>query len=121
MGRLMKTIVLPSLYLALAAYVWIDFVQLPPDGLANVGLMIVALPITVIGLILSWAVGSRGFVLSPDGFGYYGNHALYYWPSVVLTALLLYWLSRGIWGRSDQRKTNDPQQHQKPNVRFPDD
>ncbi len=52
--------------------------------------MLVTLPVTVVGLILSWALGSTKIVLLPNGFGYYGDHAIYYWPSVLITALLLY-------------------------------
>ncbi len=51
------TLVVVGLYLALATYVWIDFVRLPPDGLANLGLMIVTLPVTIVGLLLTWASG----------------------------------------------------------------
>ena len=93
---MLKRFLLPSLYLAFAIYAWIDFVYLPADGLANVGLMLVTLPVTIVGLIISWAIGSASFVLLPSGFGYYGNHAIYYWPSVLLTALLLYWLAAGV-------------------------
>lgn len=82
-----------GLYVGLAVYVWIDFVRLPPDGLANLGLMIVTLPVTIVGLLLTWATGRTGFVLQPDRFGYHVNHALYYWPSVFLTAAALYWIS----------------------------
>ena len=83
---------LPMLYIGLALYVWIDFTRLPPDGLANVGLMIVTLPVALVGLLLTWVVGGTDFILSPRGFGYYNDHALYYWPSVILIAVVLYWL-----------------------------
>lgn len=86
-------LILLGLYVALAIFAWIDFMRLPKDGLANVGLMIVTLPVTLIGLVLSWAVRSSKFVLLPDVFGYYGDHAVYYWPSVLITALLLYALA----------------------------
>ena len=32
-------VLLPHVYLGLATYVWIDFMRLPPDGLANLGLI----------------------------------------------------------------------------------
>ena len=82
----------PAIYLGLAIYVWIDFMQMPPDGLANVGLMIVTLPITLAGLLLTWAAGETNFVLLPDGLGYYRSHAAYFWPSVGLITAALYWL-----------------------------
>ena len=93
---MVKSLLAPGLYLAFAVYAWIDFMRLPKDGLANIGLMIVTLPVTVVGLVLSWAVGSSKFVLLPDGLGYYGDHAVYYWPSVIITALLVYWLTVGV-------------------------
>jgi len=65
--------------------------------------MLVTLPVTVVGLVLSWALGSTKFVLLPNGFGYYGSHAIYYWPSVLITASLLYWLAVGV--RRLMRKT----------------
>jgi hypothetical protein len=95
MWRLLKgrmKFLVPALYLGLATYVWLDFMNTPPDGLANVGLMIVTLPITLIGLLLTWALGRTAFVLLPTSLGYYGDHALYYWPSVGLIALATYWL-----------------------------
>ncbi len=93
---MLKSFLLPGVYLAFALYAWMDFMRLPKDGLANIGLMLVTLPVTVVGLILSWALGSTKFVLLPNGFGYYGDHAIYYWPSVLITALLLYRLAVGV-------------------------
>ena len=40
--------------------------------------------------------GSKSFALLPDGFGYLGNHALYYVPAVAVTAALLWLLGRKI-------------------------
>jgi hypothetical protein len=92
--------VLPGAYLALAVYAWIDSLRRPKDGLANVGLMLVTLPVTLLGFLLTWATGlSRGFVLLPSGLGYYTSHALYFWPSVALIAALLYWLCSVLGGR----------------------
>jgi hypothetical protein len=56
-----------GLYVALAVYVWIDFMRLPPDGLANLGLMIVTLPVTIVGLLLTWATGRTGSCCSQTG------------------------------------------------------
>ncbi len=91
-GQMRLKFILPALYLGLALYVWIDFMRLPPDGLANLGLMIVTFPITILGLLLTWALGAREFVLLPSSFDYYTDHALYYWPSVSVVAALLYWV-----------------------------
>jgi hypothetical protein len=43
----------PALYLALALYAWIDFTRTAHDGLANLGLMLVSLPVTAVGLLLT--------------------------------------------------------------------
>lgn len=82
----------PALYLALALYTWIDFTRTAHDGLANLGLMLVTLPVTAVGLLLTWALGKTGFVLIPNGMGYYTAHAVYFWPSALLIAALLYGL-----------------------------
>jgi ABC-type molybdate transport system permease subunit len=80
----------PALYLAFALYAWVDFTRTAHDGLANLGLMLVTLPVTVVGLLLTWALGRTGFVLIPSGPGYYTAHAIYFWPAALLTAALLY-------------------------------
>jgi hypothetical protein len=82
--------VLPALYLALALYAWIDFTRTAHDGLANLGLILVTLPVTAVGLLLSSALGQTSFVLIPSGLGYYTAHAIYFWPSALLIAALLY-------------------------------
>ena len=69
-------LLVPALYLGLAIYTWINFTRLPPDGLANIGLMVVTLPITLVVLMLTWVSGAKDFVLLPDRLGYYGAHAL---------------------------------------------
>ncbi len=90
------TFLLPGLYLVVAVAAWVDFLWRPPDGLANLGLMVVTLPVTVLGLVASEIRGGGRFVLLPDAFGYYADHALYYWPSVGVTALLLFWIGRAV-------------------------
>ena len=93
-------------YLGLAIYAWVDFLWLPKDGLANLGLMFVAFPVTVVGLILTEVTGGGSFILMSTGFGYYVDHALYFWPSVIVTALMLYWISAAferIWDRAKRR------------------
>jgi hypothetical protein len=88
----------PALYLTFALYAWIDFTRTAHDGLANLGLMLVTLPVTALGLLLTSALGKTGLVLIPSGMGYYTAHAIYFWPSALLIAALLYaigsWLSR---------------------------
>ena len=81
---------LPAAYAVLAGFAWWDFATTAPDGLANIGLMVVVLPVTAIGLALGWAIGSEAFPLLPEGFGYLGSHAAYFAPSALLIALILW-------------------------------
>lgn len=86
---------LPALYLAFALYGWIDFINTNHDGLANVGLFLITLPVTIVLLIFGSLMGQTSMPM-PDGHGYIGNHALYYVPAVAATALLFWWLGRAI-------------------------
>ena len=81
---------LPGLYVAFAIYAWLDFVNTNHDGLANVGLFLVTLPATIVFLIVGSSMG-RSSMPMPSGHGYLGDHALYYFPEVVVTAAL-WWL-----------------------------
>ncbi len=58
--------------------------------------MLVTLPVTVVGLLLTAIAGETDFILLPDQYGYLADHALYYGPAVAVTALLLWWLGRAI-------------------------
>ena len=82
-------------YLAFAIYAWIDFTRINHDGLANVGLFLVTFPVTIADLIISGFIGRKS-VLMPNGHGYLGDHALYYVPAVIATAILLYLPLRAI-------------------------
>ncbi len=53
------------------------------------------LPVTLLDLLLSSLLGRSG-VLMPDGHGYLGDHALYYFPAVAVTAALWWWIGRAI-------------------------
>jgi hypothetical protein len=95
-GKRRARFILPALYLAFALYGWIDFARTNHDGLANIGLMLITLPVTLLGLLLGSLMGQSAFVLLPDGFGYLGDHAIYYVPAVAVTALLWWWIGRAI-------------------------
>lgn len=83
---------LPAGYCAIALLAWLDFMRLPPDGLANVGLMLVVLPVSLLDLALTPSGASGPSVLMPDSFGYYGDHTVYFAISVALIAVGLWWL-----------------------------
>jgi hypothetical protein len=57
---------------------------------------VVVLPITILGLLAGWALGEESFILLPDRFGYFGDHAVFYFPSVIVVAALLWRLGAGI-------------------------
>ena len=86
---------LPALYIAFAIYAWIDFTRINRDGLANVGLFLVTLPVTIVDLIIAGMMG-RSSVLMPRGHGYLADHALYYGPAVIVTAALMWLIGRSI-------------------------
>lgn len=95
---------LPLAYGALALWAWVDFAATNPDGLANLGLMAVVLPVTLIGLLLGRLIGAQEFVLLPDRFGYYLDHAVFFAPSVLLIAAGLWRLGRAIDRRIARRR-----------------
>ena len=98
-GKLRLKKVLPLVYCAIALVAWLDFSRLPPDGLANVGLMLVVLPVTLLDLALRPSDAPGSSVLIPDGYGYYADHAMFFGPSVIVIALGLWWLGSYFDGR----------------------
>lgn len=92
-GRLRN--ILPALYIAFAVYGWIDFANTNHDGLANLGLFVATLPVTIFDLLLALALGQTS-ILMPEGHGYLMDHALYYVPAVAVTASLFWLLGRWI-------------------------
>ena len=73
---------LPGLYLLFAIYAWIDFAHTNHDGLANVGLFLLTAPVTIVLLVTGMPM--------PHGYGYLGDHALYFGPAALVTASLLW-------------------------------
>ena len=95
---------LPGIYAVVAVLAWANFMQLPPDGLANVGLMLVVLPITLLDLALRSTDHPGSSVLMPDSFGYYGDHAIFFGISVVIICAVLCWLGSRIDRRSSRKR-----------------
>jgi len=83
--RVMKFIV-PALYIAGGMAIWLDFSRSNPDGLANIWIAIYTFPIAIIGTFLL----QGEFPYVPGR--YYEAHALYFWPSVALLALALFFI-----------------------------
>ena len=86
---------LPGLYLAFAVYGWIDFAHTNPDGLANLGLFLITAPVTVVVMVAGSLRGRESFPM-PSGHGYFGDHALYYVPAVLVTAAMFWLIGRAI-------------------------
>ena len=80
----------PLLYLVGAAMIWLVFARTNPDGLANIWIVIYTLPIFMVGTL----VLGLEFPYMPGG--YYQAHALYFWPSVVFLATLLFLIFHGL-------------------------
>jgi hypothetical protein len=76
--------VLPTVYMAGAIFIWINFVTTNPDGLANVWIGLYTFPIFIIGTFLL----SLQFPYMPGS--YYQAHALYFWPSVIFLAVVIF-------------------------------
>ena len=70
---------------------WIEFTHINPDGLANVGLILYVFPITLLGFGMAALTGRREFLLIPDRFGYWTDHALFFFPSLFVVAAALAW------------------------------
>jgi hypothetical protein len=83
---------LPLIYVVIAIATWLNFVRLPPDGLASVGLWIVVFPVLILDLVLRPSGKPGTSIFLPDGHGYYLNHAIFFSVSVVLIAVCLFGL-----------------------------
>lgn len=83
-------IIVPALYLLGAVFVWLNFSKLPPDGLANIGIVLYTLPVVLIASLAT----SRQF---PYLHGpYYQAHAVYFSLSVVIMTIVLFFVTAWI-------------------------
>ena len=94
MQRLPK--IISAIYLAGGLAVWISFIRTNHDGLANVGLILYVFPISLLGLAAGWLTGRTEFLLIPDRFGYLGDHAVFFFPSLFAVAALIGWVVGGV-------------------------
>ncbi len=76
--------VVAILYCIGAVFVWIDFSYTPPDGLANVGIVLYTLPAFLIGKVIS----AREFPFFVGG--YYEAHRVYFIVSVAILSSLMF-------------------------------
>lgn len=98
---------IPTIYLAGAGFVWHAFSGAPPDGLANIGIVIYTLPVVLVGTFLL----KLEFPYVPGG--YYLAHALYFWPSVVLLAATVFLVFHALQNRTRPKHAppSDPAQN----------
>ena len=88
--------ILPAVYLVIAAAVWLEFMRLPPDGLASAGLMLVVLPVTLLDFAFRCSDAPGISVFIPDGLSYYPAHAVFFGTSVACVAVVLWLLGVSI-------------------------
>ena len=87
---------LVALYLLGAAAVLVAFIAAPPDGLANLPMVIWTLPTALIGLVAVFWPFDVAYPFMPSAFGYYGGHIAFFLPSVAIISWVMW---RVIGGR----------------------
>jgi len=92
-------IALSVTYLAGGVAVWISFARTNPDGLANVGLILYVFPVSIAGLLAGRLLGRSEFVLLPDRFGYFADHAIFFFPSLFVVVGLIFWMATAVLRR----------------------
>lgn len=91
----------PVVYIIGAAFVWRDFARLPPDGLANLGLVLYTLPVVLVAM----AAGRNDFPYLHAG-EYYQRNASYFAVSVALLAAVCFLILFGMekWWKKRRMK-----------------
>ena len=81
--------ILATAYVVGGIGVWIEFTRTNPDGLANVGLILYVFPISLSVFGISYLTGRAEFFLLPDRFGYFLDHAIFFFPSLFLIGAVI--------------------------------
>jgi hypothetical protein len=81
---------LPGAYLAFCAYTWVEFMRLPPDGMANMGVFLAVLPVSLLGFLIRILLRTDGFPFIFEFLGYRWAHALFFFPSAALCTWFIY-------------------------------
>jgi hypothetical protein len=97
MARKRTAQIVTATYLITAAFVLLQFLLSPPDGLSNVWIAVWTLPVTLAGMVLLyWPFGVEfPFVPFPGSLGYYGSHTVYFTPAVLLISACFFRLMVG--------------------------
>lgn len=75
-------------YLAGAAFVLVTFLMAPPDGLANVWIVLWTAPLSLPSFLLPLPVGVE-FPYFPPSLGFHGRHVAWFIPATLLIAWAL--------------------------------
>lgn len=75
-------------YLAVAAFVLVTFLMAPPDGLANIWIVLWTAPLSLPSFVLPWPSGIV-FPYFPSSLGYHGRHVAWFIPCVFAIAWAL--------------------------------
>lgn len=81
---------LPLIYCGIALGSWVDFARLPPGGLSNLGLWLTVFPVAALDILLRPADKPGSSIFMPDGYGYYGDHAIFFTISAAIIAAILF-------------------------------
>lgn len=85
---------MPLAYCGIALVAWLNFVLLPPDGLANLSLIVVVFPATLPHFALRPNSAPAEFVLIPEGLEYYAGHTVDFAAAVMVIAASLWRFGR---------------------------
>jgi hypothetical protein len=91
--------IIPSIYLVVGICVWLQFMSSPPDGLANIGIVMYVLPITIIGFLIF------GKTFPFFSGSYYVSHSKFFFMSILIITALIY-LFCTLISMFTSRKTN---------------
>ncbi|MFZ1681355.1 MAG: hypothetical protein WAT70_10085 [Rhizobiaceae bacterium] len=80
-------------YLAVAVFVLATFLMAPPDGLANVWIVLWTAPLSLPSFVLPWPAGIE-FPCFPSMLGFHGRHVAWFIPATLAIA----WALRRIVG-----------------------
>jgi len=72
-------------YLAVAAFILVTFLMAPPDGLANVWIVLWTAPLSLPSFLLPLPMGFE-FPYFPPSLGYHGRHVAWFVPTTLIIA-----------------------------------
>ena len=92
--------IIPSIYLVIGILVWLQFLGSPPDGLANIGIVLYVFPMTMLGFLIF------GKTLPFFSGSYYVSQSKFFFISLITITALIYFICSLI-SKIASRTTND--------------